>query len=152
MNKLWPVSNPGHHGFGHWLTTQAEASVTMSNCGCFPVDHPNGPGPKPPSGYANILPHGDECVVGGGRPSDWCYPCTNYFGPDAPSGVAPSTGKPGDVLALGTKIPDDDSEFIMDHFETFLRQTVAEERPFLAHLCLHAIHEPHPASPRFYEQ
>ena len=32
--------------------------------------------------YPLITPHGDQCVVGGGKPSDWCYPCTNYYYPN----------------------------------------------------------------------
>jgi hypothetical protein len=71
--EKWSVSNPGTAGFDEWMTTQAEASNSMTNCGCFPVNHTN-PGPKPPSGYRDITPHGDQCVVGGGKPSDWCYP------------------------------------------------------------------------------
>ena len=36
-------------------------------------------------------------------------------------------------------------------FESFLRRTVSvERRPFYAHLCLHSIHEPHPAMPEYY--
>lgn len=53
-----------------WMLTEAEASSSMSNCGCFPVNHTN-PGPKPPSGYSKISPNGDHCVVGGGYESDW---------------------------------------------------------------------------------
>lgn len=58
--------------------TEAEASSSMSNCGCFPVNHTT-PGPKPPSGYDKITPHGDHCVVGGGFESDWC--CTSRLFP-----------------------------------------------------------------------
>ena len=95
-----PVSSPGDHGFDEWMTTQAEASNSMTNCGCFPVNHTN-PGPEPPSGYNDITPHGDQCVVGGGKPSDWCYPCTNYYYPNA--------SDPRNVTDLQIKIPGDDS-------------------------------------------
>lgn len=27
------------HGFDDWMLTQAEASNSMPNCGCFPVNH-----------------------------------------------------------------------------------------------------------------
>ena len=74
------TTNPGTVGFDEWMMTEAEASSSMSNCGCFPVNHTT-PGPKPPSGYDKITPNGDHCVVGGGFESDWCYPCTNYFYP-----------------------------------------------------------------------
>lgn len=123
------------------MTTQAEASNSMTNCGCFPVDHAT-PGPKPPSGYPKITPHGDQCVVGGGAPSDWCYPCTNYF--------YPNVSDPRGVTDLQFKIPGDDSTFLIDRFEEFLKRQVAAQRPWLAHICFHAIHEPHPAMPEFY--
>eukprot|EP01051_Picozoa_sp_SAG22_P030323 SAG22_NODE_11699_length_473_cov_0.967914_1_plen_149_part_10 len=82
-------SSPTQHGFDDWLQTQAEASNSMPNCGCFPVNHAS-PGPKPPSGYSKITPHGNKCVVGGGHVSDWCYPCTDYYYPNAsdPRGVS----------------------------------------------------------------
>lgn len=137
-----PVSSPGDHGFDEWLTTQAEASNSMSNCGCFPVNHTI-PGPKPPSGYPSITPHGDQCVVGGGKPSDWCYPCTNYYYPNA--------SDPRNVTELQLKVPGDDSEFLVDHFEAFLKKQTAANRPWLAHICFHAIHEPHPSMPIFYD-
>jgi hypothetical protein len=78
LNPHWPVSSPGNHGFDEWvrlerqmrqmrqmrrgeplnrvcvhslqMATQAEASSSMSNCGCFPVNHTH-PGPEPPSGW-----------------------------------------------------------------------------------------------------
>ena len=140
--QQWSVSNPTHAGFDEWISTQAEASNSMPNCGCFPVNHSH-PGPKPPSGYSSITPHGDQCVVGGGQPSDWCYPCTNYYYPNA--------SDPRGVSELATRVSGDDSEFLVDHFEAFLLRQLAAGRPWLAHLCFHAIHEPHPAMPAFYE-
>ena len=145
MNRKWPVSSPGDAGFDEWVTTEAEASSSMSNCGCFPVHHAH-PGPKPPSGYPNISPDGDKCVVGGGVFSDWAYPCTDYFYPNA--------SDPRNVtdLAASYKVPGDDSEFIVDRFAAFLEKTVkVERRPFLAHLCMHSIHEPHPSMPQYYD-
>lgn len=65
------TTNPHSVGFDDWMLTEAEASSSMSNCGCFPINHTT-PGPKPPSGYPKISPHGDHCVVGGGFESDWC--------------------------------------------------------------------------------
>eukprot|EP00939_MAST-03C_sp_MAST-3C-sp1_P001971 g1971.t1 len=140
--EKFSVSSPSDHGFDEWLTTQAEASNSMPNCGCFPVNHTH-PGPQPPSGYSDITPHGDSCVVGGGNVSDWCYPCTNYYYPNA-SDVRK-------VTELGYKIPGDDSTFLVDHFEDFLTRQTQKNRPWLAHLCFHAIHEPHPAMPEFYD-
>lgn len=43
-----------------------------------------------------------------------------------------------------------DSTFLIDRFEAFLTKQVAANRPWLAHICFHAIHEPHPAMPQFY--
>lgn len=137
----WPVSSPSDHGYDEWMTTQAEASNSMTNCGCFPVNHTH-PGPKPPSGYDKITPNGDQCVVGGGRPSDWAYPCTNYYYPNASDARG--------VSDLRVKIPGDDSTFLVDQFENFLKRQIAAKRPWLAHICFHAIHEPHPAMPKFY--
>jgi arylsulfatase A-like enzyme len=75
--------------------------------------------------------------------SDWCYPCTNYY-------YANSTDE-RNVTDLKYKVPADDSLFIMDRFENFAyRQAVVNERPFLAYLCLHALHEPHSTLPEFY--
>jgi hypothetical protein len=89
MSRKWRVSSPGTAGFDEWLATQAEASSSMSNCGCFPVNHSGDPGPAPPAGYRNstgcgpagtgaakpcagIRPHGDHCVVGGGAENAFC--------------------------------------------------------------------------------
>lgn len=138
--EKWSVSSPGNHGFDEWHTTQAEASNSMPNCGCFPVNHTH-PGPKPPSGYNDIKPVGNQCVVGGGVTSDWAYPCTQYYTPNASDARGVSGAK---------RVPGDDSTWILDHFETFLQKQATAGRPWLAHLCFHAIHEPHPAMPQFY--
>jgi hypothetical protein len=176
---LWPktdvpgyagnYSSPSQHGFDQWIQTEAEASNSMPNCGCFPVNHTS-PGPKPPSGYPSITPHGDQCVVstilyylylttqlltiiylylkttlqvGGGHPSDWCYPCTNYYQPNATD--------PRGVSAWPTKIPGNDATFVVDRFVDFLQNTISDNKNFYAHLTFHAIHEPHPAMPEFYD-
>ena len=49
-----------------------------------------------------------------------------------------------------TRVPGDDSQFLVQQLEAFLDARAADGRPFLAHLCLHSIHEPHPAMPEFY--
>ena len=141
--EKWSVSDPGKHGFDDWMTTQAEASNSMTNCGCFRTNHTH-PGKKPNGGYGDITPHGDQCVVGSGFASDWCYPCTDYFYPNAsdPRGVS--------ALSETTKIPGDDSTFLIDRFELFLAKQLAAKNPWLAHICFHAIHEPHPAMPKFW--
>eukprot|EP00040_Diaphanoeca_grandis_P039447 m.259066 g.259066 ORF g.259066 m.259066 type:complete len:628 (-) comp37543_c0_seq1:99-1982(-) len=152
LGDLWPKTNlkcyegnyssPTQHGFDDWMLTQAEASNSMPNCGCFPVNHTT-PGPKPPSGYSDISPHGDHCVVGGGFESDWCYPCTNYY--------YPNTSDPRGVHELTTKVAGNDAVFVVDHFIAFMNKTLAQNRPFYAHLAFHAIHEPHPAMPEYYD-
>ena len=136
-------SSPSQHGFDEWVLTQAEASNSMPNCGCFPVNHTK-PGPNPATAYPGELsPHGDACVVGGGVTSDWCFPCTNYYYPNA--------SDPRGVHELTARVPGNDAEFIVDRFEGFLDRTLAARRPFYAHLAFHAIHEPHPAMPEFYD-
>lgn len=127
--EKWSVSSPGDAGFDEWLSTQAEASNSMPNCGCYPVNHTS-PGPKPPAGYSKISPHGDQCVVGGGAPSDWCYPCTNYYYPNASDARL--------VTDLQERVPGDDSAFLVDRFDAFLLRQLAARRPWLAHLCFHA--------------
>jgi hypothetical protein len=121
LGDLWPkthlksykgnFSSPTQAGFDDWLQTQAEASNSMPNCGCFPVNHTD-PGKKPPSGYSKITPHGDQCVVGGGFASDWCYPCTDYYYPNA--------SDPRGVHELVQRVPGNDAEFIVDRFISFM--------------------------------
>ena len=149
MNKKWRVSSPTEAGFDEWHTTQAEASNSMTNCGCFPVDHPEGPGPRPPSGYSNILPTGMNCVLGGGVFTNWSYQCTDYFTPNA-SDPRKVSGLSDKNSSARLKIPGDDSEFIMNKTFEFLAKRKKDRRPFLAHLCLHSIHEPHPPMPKYY--
>ena len=142
--EKWSVSDPGKHGFDDWMTTQAEASNSMTNCGCFHKNHSH-PGRKPNGGYSDLVPLGDHCVVGSGFESDWCYPCTDYFYPNAsdPRGVS--------ALSETVKVPGDDSTFLIDRFELFLAKQISAANPWLAHICFHAIHEPHPAMPEFWD-
>lgn len=163
MNKLWPVSSPGTSGFDEWLTTEAEVSSSKPNCGCFPVNHTEPPGrepvtpcrgqkpdPLPSGGHSgcSLQHHGDQCVVAGGVLSSWNYPCTDYYYPNASdprnvSGLA-DWGNPDN------KVPGDDTLFIAQRFQRFLDDRVRDHRPWLAHLCLHSIHEPHPAMPEYW--
>ena len=112
-------SSPTQHGFDEWLQTQAEASNSMPNCGCFPVDHAS-PGPRPPSGYSKITPHGDQCVVGGGHPSDWCYPCTDYYYPNASDlrGVSSLHDYHSGANTTSGRVAGNDAEFIVDRFDS----------------------------------
>jgi arylsulfatase len=141
MNENWPVSAPWHFGFDEWMATQAEASSSMPNCGCFPMTHSDA-GPPPPAGYDNIIPYGDNCIVGGGYPSNWSYPCTNYY--------YPNITDDRNVTNSTLKITGDDSEFIVNIFADFAMRQIQNDNQFLAYLCLHSIHEPHPALPEYY--
>lgn len=50
------------------------------------------------------------------------------------------------------QVPGNDATFVVDQFTAFMDKALAQNRPFYAHLTFHAIHEPHPAMPRFYHQ
>jgi hypothetical protein len=93
----------------------------------------------------NLTYFGDKCVVNGGFEGKWAFPCTDYYYPNASdprkvSGLA-------DWRDPANKVPGDDSIFIVEKFTEFLDERVKDAKPWLAHLCLHSIHEPHPAMP-----
>ena len=93
------------------------------------------------------------------------YPCTSYWSPtdvQETSGhlplrsdcrnasVVPTTAC---VANLTSEIAGDDSQYIMDVFQEFLRRKKlggTEESPFLAALWLHTNHVPHPALPEWF--
>ena len=150
-------SSPSQHGFDDWIQTQAEASNSDPNCGCFPVNHsaPVGPIPTEPGGSNcchDLTPHGDQCIVGGGYASDWCYPCTDYYYPNAsdPRGVSGLHDFHSGANTSAGKVVGNDAEFIVDRFVSFMERTLAQGNNFYAPLTFHAIHEPHPALPEFY--
>ena len=129
-DEKWSVSDPGKHGFDDWMTTQAEASNSMTNCGCFHKNHSH-PGRKPNGGYSDLVPFGDQCVVGSGFAGDWCYPCTDYFYPNAsdPRGVS--------ALSATLKVPGDDSTFLIDRFGAHgqsQRRTPHMQQPLVSRL------------------
>eukprot|EP00041_Stephanoeca_diplocostata_P018626 m.391134 g.391134 ORF g.391134 m.391134 type:complete len:709 (+) comp21070_c0_seq4:212-2338(+) len=144
----WPVSNPGMHGFDEWHSTEASAPSSTTNCGCEKQWWETSPG----------------CITGGGQWENKAYACTNYWfpldldsqhKPTRPMCVNESNGaavlQQDCVGNLTTKIPGDDSEYIMDVFEEYLtRKTGSEKQPFLAMLWLHTVHEPHPSLPQFF--
>ena len=80
--------------------------------------------------------------------SDWNFPCTDYYEPNSsdPRGVSGLA----DWRQPENKIAGDDTLFIAARFSRFLADRVADSRPWLAHLCLHSIHEPHPAMPEYW--
>lgn len=146
--KKWPVSHPGMHGFDEWHSTEASAPSSTTNCGCNQEWWEASPG----------------CITGGGEWEHKAYPCTNYWFPldldnqHKPTRPMCANESDGSVILqqdcvgnLTTKIPGDDSEYIMDVFEEYLtRKTGSEKQPFLAMLWLHTVHEPHPSLPQFY--
>lgn len=90
--------------------------------------------------------------MGGGYPSDWCYPCTDYYYPNSsdPRGVSSLHDVRGGANTVGGRVPGNDAEFIVDRFLSFMHKTHSAGQNFYAHLTFHAIHEPHPAMPEFY--
>ena len=137
--RRWPVSHPGIHGFDEWFSTEASASSSTPNCGCFPD-----------SGSR-------QCVTGGGVVNDTAFRCTNYWRPTDADAPRPecrraNTSDASCVTNLTTPILGDDSEFIVATFDSFLEREQArpEPRPFLAALWLHTVHTPHPAMPDFF--
>lgn len=162
MNPKWPVVSPAKVGFDEWFTSEAEMSSSKPNCGCYPVNHTGTMPPLPvtpctgrtpglPSGGGagcDLQPYGDQCVVAGGVEGPWAYPCTDYYYPNVSdsrqvSGLA-------DWGNLDNKVKGDDSIFQVERFAEFLDDRVKDNRPWLSHVCLHSIHEPHPAMPEFY--
>ena len=139
--KKWPVSNPGMHGFDTWRSTEASASSSTTNCDCNPLWGQEGEG----------------CIASGGVWSQHGDGCTNYWTP-APNAaeVCRNISSPNNILAQvcvineTKKIVGDDSQYIVDHFETFVQKNIAANTSFLALLWLHTVHEPHPALPEYY--
>ncbi len=137
--KKWPVMHPGMVGFSDWFSTEASASSTMCNCGCNPA------WPSEPPG----------CVIGGGEyVMNQSFDCTNYWFPTAQGGsgdcLAPSKATLPCVTNSTTKIPGDDSLFLLERFAGFVNASLAAGKPFFATLQLHTNHIPHPSLPEFY--
>ena len=135
--KRWPVSHPGHAGFSEWYSTEASASSTMCNCGCEAAWPNEAPG----------------CVMGGGAyVLGKSFPCTNYWQPTnaSPACLSPSRATLQCVTNVTTKIPGDDSLFLLARFAAFLNASQAAGKPFFATLQLHTNHVPHPALPQYY--
>jgi arylsulfatase A-like enzyme len=137
----WPSSHPGIHGFDEWHATEASAPSTSTNCGCDP----------------SWLTQGRGCVSSGGKwRTDKTHDCTNYWSPTdvqrSECLLSDSTSR--DCVAnLTSKIEGDDSEYMMDYFEDFLKRmspTSKTAKPWFAQLSLHTNHEPHPSLPEWY--
>ncbi len=142
----WPVSNPGMHGFDTWRSTEASASSSTTNCDCKVAWGKEGRG----------------CIASGGVWGAHGDGCTNYWFPKAGPGGGThrmhctNMSNPRGVLAQHCvtnetqKIVGDDSQYILDHLDAFLTDTVHQKKPFLAVVWFHSIHEPHPALPEYY--
>jgi arylsulfatase A-like enzyme len=154
--QKWPVVHPGMLGFSDWMSTEASASSTMCNCGCDPS------WPLEPPG----------CVIGGGvYVLNQSFPCTNYWGFTDEGRTDPacrnsSTSTLACVTNSTTKIPGDDTLFLVERFRAFLNASAAAaagsspttstptssptSSPFFATLQLHTNHVPHPSLPYYY--
>jgi len=119
-NKKWPVSHPGMHGFDSWYSTERSAPSATMNCGCFP-------------------PFTGNCITGHYGGSH--FPCVNYWMEDdtSPDGIKNETS-----METG-----DDSEWLVDHFEDFLKEN--KEGPFMVLIWLHAVHVQFLATPKWRE-
>lgn len=136
----WPSSHPGMHGFDEWHATEASAPSTSTNCGCDP----------------SWVTQGKGCITGGGVFKKNKSPkCTNYWSPTdvqnprAECHVAKTTAR--DCVAnLTSKIEDDDSQYMMDYFEDFLKRKAQSKESWFAQLSIHTNHVPHPSLPEWY--
>lgn len=116
-----PYAHPGQFGFDTWYATEASASSSMLNCGCFqPVEN---------------------CDIGGGVLKNSSFDCTNYWY------HCDQSKYPTGVCNITEKEMGDDSKFIVDKFDSWLDSV---KGPFLALLWLHTVHVPHPAMPEWY--
>ena len=117
-----PVIHPGMYGFDEWWVTQVGVVSTLNpNCNCF---------------------DSSECDFGHWQLNididsytDITKPdikCTNYYTLD------PDTG---DLNPYPEPIEGDDSNFIVDLFETFLDNVVESGQPFFVYLPFHAPHK-----------
>jgi len=111
----------------------------MCNCGCDPS------WPLEPPG----------CVIGGGvYVLNQSYDCTNYWFPTSKGSsgkcLIPSNATLSCVTNSTTKIPGDDSLFMLEHFSGFVNASLAAGKPFFATLQLHTNHIPHPSLPEYY--
>jgi arylsulfatase A-like enzyme len=120
-------SHPGVFGFDTWYATKASAASSTLNCNC----------------YANAT----NCAAGGGLLGPSKLLCTNYWTNTDPTASVYATN----VSNHTGKEMGDDNEYIVDHFEAWLREhDRGARRPWLGVLWLHTVHVPHPAMPRWF--
>eukprot|EP01052_Picozoa_sp_SAG31_P030070 SAG31_NODE_3053_length_4739_cov_24.623060_2_plen_271_part_00 len=136
---------------------QAQLPTATPNCGCFPPLDWNGPlAPADwPASWndSNIYPNvkkfrhdypGRHCIIAGGQFVDESFVCSTYWHPDPSS----SSG----VANITEKIEGSDGDFFVDKMQTFVHESIAESKQWLAVLMLHYIHLPHPAMPTYFEK
>eukprot|EP00117_Sycon_ciliatum_P009135 scpid52136/ scgid1026/ N-acetylgalactosamine-6-sulfatase; Chondroitinsulfatase; Galactose-6-sulfate sulfatase; N-acetylgalactosamine-6-sulfate sulfatase len=121
-NPKWPISHPGTHGFDEWMATERSTPTATTNCGCF----------KP-----------DKCQ-NGHWPDN--VACNNYWGQNTPAlhlndaGVHGFGGAPVPVTNLSTPVPGDDSEYLGNVAESYIRRQVSSGSPFFLYLPFHTVH------------
>ena len=123
-HSRWSPSNPSQNGFDVWKVTERSVPTSTPNCGCFNVT---------------------QCALGHYR-RQGAPPCTNYH--------SMASNNSGIVVDHDELINKDDSEFIVDEFETFLDDTLAHShasarQPFFAYIPFHAVHKRYVAFPPY---
>ena len=86
---------------------------------------------------------GQNCVIGGGAFVNESFVCSTYWHPDPKASLG--------VTNITEKIDGSDGDFFVTKMKTFVGESVAESKQWLAVLMLHYIHLPHPAMPTYYE-
>lgn len=114
-------AHPGQFGFDTWYATEASASSSMLNCGCF---HP-----------------AKHCITGGGKYVDSSFDCTNYWY------SCKESKYPTGVCNITDEEPGDDNEYIVNKFNSWLDSV---DGPFMAVLWVHTVHVPHPSMPDWW--
>jgi hypothetical protein len=139
-NKKTPASttgfsSPGTAGFDEWMSTQAQTSISVPNCGCFPPADWSPPKPPPvfPTDPPPEFPHafpGSNCIVGGGIYVNESFNCANYWFPSPSSLSSSSSGSGVDVGGVGVgvggvtnlteKLEGDDGDFLVSQLDDFV--------------------------------
>lgn len=142
QDALTPIVTPADLGFETVLATSQVSPTSNANCGCvYSV---------PQSGQNCNIGH----YAGAGHDSPGPYiECDQYATFNASAGSAGSArqaqaGRPA-MQPVDYVTPVDDSSYLGDAFEAFVRQAVAGGKPFLAHVHFHNCHVPYISPPEF---
>ena len=131
------ISTPGNNGFDEWVATESLTPTHKPNCGCFPWDRNACDmglyGEK--NGYFNFI-YSAYPLKFLSESSPNAFQCTPYY-------EGTSSGKAKQVRSLITK---DDSAYVVDKFEEFVRRKGRAKNPFYAQLWFHAPHAPYVCS------